>query len=83
MRMEQTETGRQGRKLDQAVQNWHSESVTLSAAKDLSERFFALLRMTRLAGRIVMRANVKYFGLGSPARPLTHSPALPFLFLEG
>ena len=55
-----------GDSLNQATRDWHSESVTLSAAKGLSEGFFALLRMTRLAGRIVKCTNVVWFDLGSP-----------------
>ena len=38
-------------------------NVTLSVAKDLSRRFFALLRMTILMSRIVMCTNIMWFDL--------------------
>jgi len=49
--------------LNQTTEDWYTRFVTLSATKGLSERFFALLRMTRVRGHVVKCTNVMWFDL--------------------
>ena len=55
--------GEREKKLNQAVQDWHTRVVTLSEAKGLGLRFFAMLRMTFLKSFIVKCTNVLHSGL--------------------
>ena len=49
--------------LNQTTKDWHSRSVTLSAAKGLAVRFFAALRMTLLNSCVAKCTNVVCFDL--------------------
>jgi hypothetical protein len=57
------------RKLNQTAKDWHTSPVTLSRAKGLKYRFFALLRMTFLEGYVVKCTNVMPSGLERKAFP--------------
>ena len=45
------------------MKDWHTEFVTLSETRGLTERFFALLRMTRPKGQSVKCTNVLWSDL--------------------
>jgi len=55
--------------LNQVASDWHTRVVTLSEAKGLGVRFFAVLRMTVLKRLIIKRTNVLYSGLREGQRP--------------
>ena len=59
--------------LNQTTKDWHSRSVTLSAAKGLAVRFFAALRMTLLNGCVAKCTNVVHFDLGPTLRRFPES----------
>jgi hypothetical protein len=54
--------------LNQATRDWHTRTVTLSAAKGLGVRFFAALRMTRRRSRVVKCTNVMWSDLAFASR---------------
>ena len=60
---------------EQIPRDWHTRSVTLSATKGLSERFFAPLRMTLPNGHILKCTKVMWFDL-----VLWHLLLLPLVF---
>ena len=63
--------------LNQTTEDWYTRFVTLSATKGLSERFFALLRMTRVRDHIVKCTNVMWFDLAvHAAKPLPNAHSL-------
>jgi hypothetical protein len=59
---------RSHRGLNQTTRDWHSRTVTLSEAKGLGVRFFAVLRMICSSGRVVKCTIVMWFDLANRSR---------------
>ena len=69
--------------LNQTTRDWHTRVVTLSETKGLSERFFALLRMTHPKGCYVKCTNVLCFDLVNEMTGISLSPFQRKLNLAG